>query len=102
MHLEDAIGGGETDAAAGGFGGEVEFEDAGQEFGWDAFAGVGDLDGGEVLVFFDDNAEFSSGGHGLHGVEEEVEEGLADEFRVDPDGDDLLGVFDEDLDVVFC
>ncbi len=48
VFFDDAAGGGEAEAGAGFLGGELGFEDAGEEVGGDAGAGVGDVDEGVV------------------------------------------------------
>lgn len=71
--FDDAAGEGEAQPPASFFGGEAGFEDFGQVFSEDAFAGVCDIDGdiGDVVVDVYCDLAFAVD-HGIEGIFEQV------------------------------
>ncbi len=100
VFFDDAAGGGESESGASAFGGEVCVEDVGEIFFGDADAGVGDVED-ECVVFAEgSDEEFAAVGHGLDGVEHEIEEGLFDEVGVEGAVGVVGGEGGEDADFV--
>src|SRR5947209_5212510 len=79
VFFDDAAGGGESQAGAAFFSGEVGVEDMGEVFLGDADAGVGDVE--DRVFFFGQRAdqEFAAVGHRLYGVQQQVKDGLFEE-----------------------
>jgi hypothetical protein len=79
---DDLLDDGEAEAGAFLVGGEVGFEDFGGLSGWDAGAVVADFEAGLVgSGFVEGDFDLATAFDGLHGVEKEVEEGLAEELQ---------------------
>jgi len=114
--IDDAINGGEakTGAFAGFLGGEEGFKDAGFDFGGHAGTVIGDgkhgvvagLEGRmreRVLFIGDDivgfNDEFSAAGHGVGGVDGEIEKDLFDLTGVGEDAAERIAAAHVEFDV---
>src|SRR3569833_297467 len=85
VKLKNAVGHCEADAAAAALGGEVEVEDFFANFGRDTDAVVGDAEDCHSAFFFEDDAEIAAIGHGLRGIERDVEDVLLEQVGVDVD-----------------
>lgn len=117
MAADDTEGGGEAEAGAavGPFGAEEGLEDAVEQLGLDAEAGVADLaddvaaggglglgadEGGVELDVFGGDFEAAAGRHGVAGVDAEVEDDLVELGGVSEDEIEPGGVLEVELDVL--
>ena len=96
---DDALDDHEAEAGAFLFGGVVGLENASEIFGGDSGSGVLEGYGDEAFGGGEGDFEESAGGHDLHGVADEVKEGLLDLVFVEEGGGEGFGGVDFDEDV---
>src|SRR6266516_745219 len=99
MVLSHAIDEGEADAAALGFGGEERLEDMGEVGVGDAVTRVADPEleapGSLAGQKASPHAELAAVGHGLHGVDAEIPDGLAELLGIHAGGEALAVLADD-------
>jgi len=89
VFYDNASGGGEAESGASGFGGHIGVKDFLEMIGIDSGAGVDDMDDCVVALIFGSHHQFAGAfrhvcsGHGLNGVDHEIEQGLFEEGFVD-------------------
>ena len=101
--LNDAVADREAEAGAAfvagqGLGGEERIVDALEMLGSDAGTGVGDK-GFDVAVDQSNDAQAPASGHGVFGVQEQVEEDLLQLAGVAVDGRKVIGKIEIDQDL---
>ena len=100
MRLDDAFDDGQSQAAAFFLGGEKGVEDLIQGLGLDAFAIILEADFSPLAVGtgHGGHGQVAALGHGLDGIQENIQEGLVQEILVNHEGLAVKLIFPGDLD----
>ncbi len=86
MQLYRFIGAGQPYAAAAGPRGKEKLKDTGTVFRRDALSGIFDANFRRFAASLEAQCEFSARGHGLNGVENQIEKSLGEKGPIDADG----------------